>query len=240
MKLRHLLLASLITLSACSFGDKYPYAPQFVSTVDVPPTAIAAPPARGSVAYMAALDSVVARQKKLTAHDLIVLQNEDHIRPEMMVTAVLGKNVSPEKFPELYDHLEHVASDAWRIGDSVQDHYGSPRPWYAAPDRVKIHVGHIARPGYPSGHTTTNTVWAYVLGNALPCKQPALLARAHAIGYHRVDAGAHFPFDVEGGKKLGKIIYSAMVKSPDYQAEHAKMRAELAAAKVTCPTPTLH
>lgn len=227
---RHALLAITLFVAACS-GDKYPYPPQFVTSEEIPPTMIPVPPTKGSEEYNLALNTVIARQKHLSKHDLEVIKAEDHIKPDMMVGPVIGRTITAEQYPALFNHLSHTASDAWRIGDTAQDYYKSPRPWYADKDRVKLYVEPITRPGYPSGHTTTNTVWAYTLGDLLPCKQAALLARASAIGYHRTQAGAHFPFDVEGGKKLGTIIYSRMQQSPDFKAEHEAARQELAASK---------
>lgn len=214
-----------LLLSSCA-TEKYPYAQQFVGTTDVPPTTIAAPPAVGSAEFSKALHFVLSRQKKLSAPEIAVLQAENHISPEMIVLPVLGADITADKFPQLYTHLRHISSDAWRIGDAAQDHWGSPRPW-TADARVHAYVTHITRPGYPSGHATTNTAEAYALGDLFPCKKTALLVRANAIGYHRIEAGAHFPFDVEGGKKIGIAIYNSMIASPDYQREHESVRAEL-------------
>jgi acid phosphatase (class A) len=219
------LFAITLTLVGCA-TDKYPYPPQFVSIEQVPATVLPKPPAIGSAAYNKGMDFVLARQKKLTPETIALLKAEDHISPEMILVPVLGSQAMPEQLPATYALLRHAGSDAWRIGDNAQNYWKSPRPWYAD-DRVALHVGTIKRPGYPSGHTTTNHVWAYVLGDALPCKKSAFLKRANDIGYHRVDAGAHFPFDVEAGKKLAPIIYGKMKQSPQYQAMLGEARKEL-------------
>ena len=219
------LVALAFTLAGCA-TDKYPYPPQFVTIEQVPATVLAKPPAKGSPEYRKAIDSVLLRQKHLTAPQIAVLKAEDHISPEMIMLPVLGASATPEALPATYDLLRHAGSDAWRIGDNAQNYWQSQRPW-VADNRVALHVGTIKKPGYPSGHTSTNTVWAYVLGDLLPCKKSALMKRASDIGYHRVDAGAHFPFDVEAGKKIAPIIYGKMTQSGEYQAMAADARREL-------------
>lgn len=227
MKIQNFLLLSLLAMvAACAPAEKFPYPPQYVTVEQVPPTILPPPPAVGSPEYTKALNAVIARQKKLSPHEIRVVKSEDRITQEMIVNPVLGKSITAEKFPKLYEHLRRAASDSWRIRDAASDYWGSPRPWYVD-SRVKIHVNRITHPGYPSGHTTTNTVAAYILGDLFPCKQPALLARANAIGYHRVAAGAHFDFDIEAGKTLATAIYARMPESPNYQTEHAAVREEV-------------
>ena len=54
-------------------------------------------------------------------------------------------------------------------------------------------------PAYPSGHTTDTCVLAEILVLLLPEKMSALRARADEIAWHRVEAGVHYPVDLEGG-----------------------------------------
>lgn len=226
------LIAVTLSLVGCA-TDKYPYPPQFVSIEQVPAIVLAAPPTKASVEYKKAMDSILIRQQRLTPAQIALLKVENHISPGMIVLPVLGANALPEQLPATYALLRHAGSDAWRIADNAQNYWKSPRPWYAD-ERVALHIDTITRPGYPSGHSTTNHVWAHVLGEILPCKKTALLKRANDIGYHRVDAGAHFPFDVEAGKKIARIIYGKMKQSEEYQAMLNEARKELMASPAKC------
>ena len=227
MKFRHLILIPLLTVfTACAGGDKFPYPAQFVDTQAISMHALPAPPAPGSREYTHEIDSILARQAKLTAKEKALIAAEDHIAPTMIVTPVLGKRYSEANYPALYTLLRHAASDAWRIGDATQDYWQSPRPWYAD-RRVQLYVSSITRPGYPSGHTVTTGVWAYILSDLFPQQHDALFARVNAIGQHRVEAGAHFPHDIVGGKKLAGIIYKKMQANPHFQRELAAARQEL-------------
>lgn len=227
MKFRSLLLLPLLlVVAACSGGEKFPYPPQFVGKDDISMSALGAPPAKYSKVYNAEINEVLARQAVLTPEQKQVIRAENHIAPEMIVLPVLGPRYTAERYPAMYGLLTHASSDAWRISDAMEDFWGSPRPWYADA-RVQLLVPAIRQPGYPSGHTTTNTVWAYVLSDLFPRKEDALFARAMEIGNHRIDGGAHFPHDVEGGRKLGGIIYGKMQESPQFQEELAAARWEL-------------
>ena len=229
-------VAVALALVGCA-TDKYPYPPQFVTIEQVPPTVLAKPPTERSAEYKKAIASILIRQQHLTPAHIAVLKAEDHISPKMIVLPVLGNAATPEQLPATYALLRYAGSDAWRIADNAQDYWKRPRPW-VADSRVKLHVDSITRPGYPSGHSTTNHVWAHVLGELLPCEKTALLKRASDTGYHRVDAGAHFPFDVEAGKKLALIIYDKMTQSEDYQAMLTNARAELMATTALNATAT--
>jgi acid phosphatase (class A) len=235
---RGLILATCLIATACA-DSRFPYAPQFVSddSINVA-TVLAAPPAVDSKKFQGELKQIIATQKKLSAKEKAAILAEDTITPSMMVLPVLGARYTEEQYPALYTLLRHAASDAWRMGDATQDFWNSPRPW-SADSKVVPLVKPINRPGYPSGHTTTNAVWAHVLSDLFPKKKAALFARAQQIGHHRVKAGAHFPHDVEGGMKLAATLATEMKKSAAYQAEFAAAKAEIAAPKATAATPAM-
>ena len=102
-----------------------------------------------------------------------------------------------------------------------------------ADKRVHLYVPTITSPGYPSGHTVTNFVWAAILGDIWPEKRAVFDMRAETIGMHRIDGGAHFFHDIEGGKQLAKLIYQAMSENGNYRQELADAQAE--AAKLDKP-----
>ena len=228
-KLRQLSVLFLaLTLAACGSqpASKYPYPPQFVSTADVTVNTLPAPPQPGSSEYKKEIKDILRRQAALTPAQIAAIQDEIHIRPEMLVEPVMGAQFTPENLPKLYALLDRAQSDSWRIGDVIQDRWNETRPWLADP-RVKRYVEEIHRPGYPSGHTTTNMVWALMLSDMAPKQSDALISRAWQIGQHRVDGGAHFPHDIEAGKRLARIIYAHMRMTPDYGAAQNEAQLEL-------------
>lgn len=222
---RFVALPLLIVLAACA-NEPYPFPPQFVSTTDVGIRVLGAPPAPQSEKYNEGIAYILEKQSKLTDEDKAVLMHEDHIQPGMILDPVLGAGYTKEKYPALYTLLLHASSDAWRTGDEMQEYWDNKRPWLAD-SRVQLYAKPIYRPSYPSGHTTTNTTWAYVLGELFPEKQEAFLARASEIGYHRVAAGVHFPTDIDAGKRLAAFLFEKMKKNPQFQHELDAARAEL-------------
>lgn len=231
MTRRLLLLPLLLIITACDIaGDKFPYPPQFVSVDDVCPCELGAPPAVGSTQQKKEMAFILDAQKKLTPAQKAQIRHEDHIKPEMMLQAVMGENYTRESYPTLYTLLGHSASDAWRIGDNTQDFWGRTRPWLQD-SRVELLVKSITRPSYPSGHSTTNHVWAHVLAEVFPAKKSAFFNRAYSIGMHRVKAGVHYQSDVEAGKRLAKTIYEAMKQTASFKAELAAAKQEVARGK---------
>jgi acid phosphatase (class A) len=154
--------------------------------------------------------------------------NEDSVKVEMIVKPILGERYTPEAYPALFTVLGHAQSDAWRIGDHVQDFWGRTRPWLTD-NRVQLLTKKITRPSYPSGHTNTNHVWAHVLSELFPAKRKALFDKAYSIGMNRMKGGVHYPSDIEGGKRLAAMIFEKMKANPQFQAELAAARAELKA-----------
>ncbi len=228
---RWLLIPLLLSVAACS-GDKYPFAPQFVDASAVGMEVLPPPPAADSKQSKREIDGIIAQQQGLTDAQKATIAKEDSISPRMMLEPVLGSGYSEATHPALYTLMRHAASDAWRIGDATQERWGRVRPWLVD-DRVKLLVKPIQRPSYPSGHSTTNHVWAHVLSELFPSKRSAFFARAYAIGQHRVEGGVHFPSDVMAGKKLAAAIYTKMSQNPTFQQELAAARAELTAPKPT-------
>lgn len=224
-KLAPLFLA--IALTACgSQPTKFPYPPQFVQPEEVSLYTLPAPPQPGSAEYKRSVNEILALQAQLTPAQIADIRKEVKILPEMLIQPVLGEEFTADAYPALYTLLRHAGSDAWRINDRIQDHWGEVRP-YLADRRIQRYVEPITRPGYPSGHTVTNHVWAHILADLMPCQEDALFERAYAVGKNRVLGGAHFPHDVVAGKRLATVIYHRMLEDNQFRMERDAAQAEL-------------
>lgn len=226
---RLFILPLLLILVACAGGDKYPYPSQFVTVDDICPCELGAPPADGSAEQKKEIARILAIQAKMSDAEKETVMREDKITVQMIVEPVLGGGYTREAYPNLFTLLDHAQSDAWRMGDHVQDFWGRQRPWLTD-SRVELLAKKITRPSYPSGHTTTNHVWAHVLAELFPAKREALFKRAYSIGMNRVKGGVHYPSDVEGGKRLAAMIFEKMKENPTFQAEMEDARAEIESA----------
>jgi acid phosphatase (class A) len=70
-----------------------------------------------------------------------------------------------------------------------------------------------------------------ILAELAPDLKEAILARGLQIGDDRVIAGVHFPSDVDAGHALAHDIFAKLMASPAFQADLAKAKAEVAAAR---------
>ncbi len=233
-----LLVPLLLLVGACESpqATHYPFDVQFVSPSEVPPRLLPIPPAQDSSEYKKEIDSIIATQNHLSATDKAAIKAEDHITPTMIVLAVIGPDFTEARFPAMYTLLRHAASDAWRDSDYAEDYWNRPRPW-TVDERVQLLVSPITRPSYPSGHSTTNFVWAHVLTDLFPDRQDALMVRAQAIGMHRVAGGAHYASDVDAGRRYAAFIFDKMRTNAKYKAEFAAAQAEVNAATAVIVQP---
>lgn len=226
--LRRFFVITLIALTACAPQSKYPYQPLYAAPDNVPARVLDVPPAPHSAAHEQALETIIAYQKTVTKEARAEIRAEIPVRPEMMIQAIWGKNVTRDTHPALYELLRKTGSDAWRIGDSAKEYWRTTRPWLVD-KRVKLLVDPIYSYAYPSGHTTTGHVWAAVLSDLDREHSRLFYARANEISHNRIIAGAHYPHDVKAGKRLAHLVATRFHLSEAYRQELAKAQAELAA-----------
>ncbi|MFZ4125730.1 MAG: phosphatase PAP2 family protein [Rickettsiales bacterium] len=221
-----LFIAVALTLTAC--GSKYPYPPNYVSPDTVSARTIPAPPAAYSKEWYRDVDAVIASQQNITPDTIAKIKAEKPVLPEMLATSVLGSNVTEARYPALFELLKRTGSDSWRISDTTKDYWGTTRP-YLMDKRVRLYAESITSNAYPSGHTTTNFVWAQVLSDLVPSAREALYARALEVAQHRMMGGVHYPHDLQGGQLLAGEIVAKMKTIPQFQQDFAKAQAELRA-----------
>lgn len=214
---RVLVLMGLCITAGCqATKEHYPYSPQFADTTDVPATVLSVPPQTGSAEHQHAIADILKRQQRLDDATIAAIHEEVPVVPEMVAKPVLGETFTRAAFPKLYALLDRSGSDAHRISDHAKDYWHTQRP-YETDARVKLVVKPIGNPSYPSGHTLIGHVWAGVLNDVAPCKREALFARAHVIAEHRMDAGAHYYYDIDAGKRMASATLARMQSSSAYQ-----------------------
>jgi acid phosphatase (class A) len=87
-----------------------------------------------------------------------------------------------------------------------------------------------AHTSYPSGHTAFGTACAIVLAQMVPEQRAALFARARLYGESRLIVGAHFPTDVDAGRRVGTAAAGLMLQNAQFQADLRAARAQLRGA----------
>jgi acid phosphatase (class A) len=205
--------------------------PQFL-----PPQLLSPPPDEGSAAWKVQADQVVKAQRKLAPSDIAAMRDEQHVSLALM-TPVMGPVFTRDNLPKTFAMLDHVLASAEQISTADKKFWHTRRP-YRADSRVKIYIDRIDdSPSYPSGHTTDSRVLAEILGLLDPSKLPGLRARADAIARHRIEAGVHYPCDIEAGRTLAMLVVGAIVANDDFQDDLALARKELTAKTGLTPAP---
>jgi acid phosphatase (class A) len=82
---------------------------------------------------------------------------------------------------------------------------------------------------YPSGHASLGFSTGVVLAALLPAKSQAIMARASEYAEHRLVCGVHFRSDIVAGQQYGTILALKLMDNPEFKAQMAKARIELAA-----------
>ena len=195
------------------------------------------PPAVGSAA--AALDQDVARAN-LALRDTdrwrLAAMDANLLFPEAAgaFACALGAPVSEQDTPRLYQLLRRVMSDAGFATFAGKDKYQHARPFMldgqpiCTPDREQ---NLRAQGSYPSGHTSIGWAWALVLAEASPDESTAILARGRAFGESRLVCNVHWESDVIEGRFIGAATVARLHDEPEFLADLAAARTELAAAR---------
>lgn len=225
-------LRLIFLVGACAFLPTslhaVPIVPQahYLTSADLPPQLLPPPPDEGSAAWKKDLQGVLAAQKHISADDRKAMLDEQRLRLSLM-TDVLGPDFKREKFPRAYAMLDLVLADSEAISGADKQFWHTRRP-YLANAHVKLLVDRIDQsPAYPSGHAADSRVIAEVLGMLYPDRLAELRARAEAIASHRVEAGVHYPNDLEGGRLLAMLIVGALTKSEDFEDDFIAARKEI-------------
>ena len=144
-------------------------------------------------------------------------------------TGAVGDYFTEANLPKTAAFFKKVHSDAATVTDLGKDHFKRPRPFVIDPSLAN---GKLEKSfSYPSGHSTESMVLALVLADLFPDKADAIIARAHQIGWHRVQIARHYPTDIYAGRVLAIAIVKQLKESPDFQKDFEAARAEVASVK---------
>ncbi|MGE8234605.1 MAG: acid phosphatase [Stenotrophomonas sp.] len=241
-------LALVAALSACSSTPTRPSASGEDASTKVTgylvgsaiPDSLAlspAPPAPGSAS--AQLDEAVASQaltmrgsaRFIQAHtdaDLSFPAGADQF------SCALGVAVTARTTPVLYSLLERSRIDASAATKAAKTHYQRPRPFMVnnAPTCTPDDEEALRKSGsYPSGHSAIGWAWGLILSEIDPDHATALIERGRNYGHSRLVCNVHWYSDVQQGQFMGAATVARLHDNPDFVADLAKARQELAHAR---------
>lgn len=184
-----------------------------------------APPAPGSEADKADLQAELDAQTNRTPDKIAEAKADQHFSPALFYT-VTGVQITKEKDPVTYLFIERLNWETMDVMSQSKEKFKRLRPYLA---HKEIHaLFEVKGFSYPSGHSLGSYTNAIILGQLFPDKAQALLDKAHLIAQSRVDAGVHYPTDIGEGKAVGEEVAKELLAKPDFQAELAAAKAELA------------
>ena len=152
------------------------------------------------------------------------------------MTCALGAALTPENAPHLFRLRARMGRDAGRITSVAKDQFKQTRPFLALGDKDAI-CSEDQRDGlrkslsYPSGHSTWSWSIGLVLAEAAPDRAQPIMARARAFGESRVVCGVHWVSDITEGRTNGSILVSVLHANPEFVADLAEAKLEIAAAR---------
>lgn len=214
---------------------------------DHPDTAIVAflppPPAEGSL--RARDDAAIYRAtRKLegTPRWKQAAEDSEIFAPDFAFrtfACALGAEITPELAPALTLLLGRVPADIDGVTETVKKTTMRPRPVAADPRPICLPKADwlISSTSYPSGHAATGWALGLILSELAPDRAGPILVRAAAIGDSRAICGVHYQSDVEAGRQVGAAVFAVLQSRPDFAADLAAARLELAAARRTAPKP---
>lgn len=156
-------------------------------------------------------------------------------------SCALGVRLGDKETPAVSRLLHRMEMDVRTVGTPPKDFYNRTRPLIgddkpvcvARADWMKTNAS------YPSGHSMTGWSWALVLSEIAPDKTDGLMAAGKTVGESRIICGVHFQSDVEAGRTLAAAMVARLHAEPQFQADLARAKAELAkapkASDLSCP-----
>jgi len=173
------------------------------------------PPAPDSVEAKRDLATVLALQAKSTPAKIAQAKRSYDLTVFTFAPAV-SPNFNAKNYPKtaaFFLELNNLVND---INNTVKDAYKRPHPFQVS-GKVQRFV--IAKPGYsyPSYHSARCVVFQHVLEQLDPGHDAALTKISQQVEEDRVFAGEHFPSDIAGGIRLGKLIRAALERNENFR-----------------------
>ncbi len=235
------LAAAVLVVSGALAAAQAPAPPLkgYLSGEGVPVTLRILPPPPADGSGRAADDRAIfdkTRSLQGTPRWALATSDADLTQRAAMFACALGTPLNETNAPTLTKLMARVGVDARALVDPPKDFYARPRPYLAEPSApicVPKTDSLDKSASYPSGHATISWAWGLILAQLAPDRATEILARARSIGESRIVCGVHDMSDVEAGRTNGSALYAAEEANADFQADLAKARDELNAARQT-------
>lgn len=182
-----------------------------------------------------------ARSARLTALEdgdrWLLATAHAELRPPLALqhfNCALGVRLEPEATPQLTRLMQRLFHDADAAAEGAKARAFRARP--VGDDPARRSCQRLTEAGrrsasYPSGSSTVAVVYGEAFAALDPERAPEVRRLAHEIGQSRLVCGMHYPSDVAAGEVLGRAVFAAAVDHPDFAADLAAARVDLAAVR---------
>jgi acid phosphatase (class A) len=153
-------------------------------------------------------------------------------------SCALGRELSESRTPTAWRILHRIELDVRNVGTPPKDHFNRTRPAVGNDKPICIARADWMRTNasYPSGHAMVGWTWALLLTELAPDRADRLLVAGREMGESRAICGVHYMSDIEAGRTLASGMVARLHAEPQFLADMAKARREIAAApEASCP-----
>jgi acid phosphatase (class A) len=192
---------------------------------------IAQPPTPGSLAQDADLEAVLSAQQHRSQIEEYAASFDGELSASQWAQLALGKDYTPQRYPEAFALFDAVRSDMTLAVDLVKAMGPQRKRPHQQDDRVKPSLsieGHGSN-SWPSGRAAASRVWAGVLTDLFPERSTALTQAAERTAALRLIGGVHYPSDLAEGKRLADRFLAKLRSNPAYRGRLMKARQDMTA-----------
>jgi acid phosphatase (class A) len=148
----------------------------------------------------------------------------------------LGEWFSPDSLPNTANLMAKVWQDASYYIWALKFKYNRIRPYNLDKDLKNISDPNF--PAYPSGHSSSSYVAAFIYSQLLPDYETLFINNAYAMAYSREILGVHFPSDSEAGKVFARQFVNLLLQSNDFKKDFVLAKKEIQKVIKTKEIPT--
>lgn len=137
---------------------------------------------------------------------------------------VMGKDLTPEKYPVLADFLYRTYQTARMSVTRAKDIFKRQRPYQYFKEHTPIpeHEMENDWTSYPSGHTSRFWCSALVLSVIDPAHQNEILKLGYEMGKSRTIVGYHYQSDVDAACMAASVAFARICNTPEWQKCYKK------------------
>jgi acid phosphatase (class A) len=231
MPRHHALALLLLALPGLSPADAMPAAAPAVqpyaaaSQVDLTQILASPPGAEETRKELATLLKIQKTRTKEEAAACIA----DQVISVYRFADVLGDKFTAENTPKTNILFQRIIATIHVPLEKAQKYWTRKRPPLMDPE-IKPAGMTPSTAAYPSGHGTAGPLMGTVLADLLPGWAEKLHARGALFAYRRIQAGVHYPSDIQAGALSAAAIFQALSQDPEFRSDFAAAQAELAPA----------